>query len=251
MRVDKGWALITGACGGIGSALVKTFLENGYKVIGTDIQPPEQNVSYATRYLELDLKALVASKEHATLALAEIEKITEGVGISALVNNAAVQHLSSLKNIDRQSWQETLAVNLSAPLFLTQALEDSLAKNAGSVVNISSIHATQTKPEFLAYATSKAALSALTRSMAVDLGSSIQVNAIEPAAVATSMLQEGFAGKEQELARLGAYHPIGRIAQPVEVAELALFLCSDSARFIHGECISISGGIDRRLHDPE
>jgi NAD(P)-dependent dehydrogenase (short-subunit alcohol dehydrogenase family) len=69
--------------------------------------------------------------------------------------------------------------------------------------------------------------------------------------VSTPMLEAGFAGEEAKLERLHAYHPVGRIANPEEIAELAVFLCSGSASFIHGECVSISGGIDHRLSDPD
>lgn len=85
----------------------------------------------------------------------------------------------------------------------------------------------------------------------MEVGAKIRINAIEPAAVGTQMLKEGFKGRPDKLDLLHTYHPVGRIAEPAEVAELALFLCSEKARFIHGECISISGGIDRRLYDPE
>jgi NAD(P)-dependent dehydrogenase (short-subunit alcohol dehydrogenase family) len=248
---NKGkWALITGASGGIGSALVDVFLKNGYRVIGTDRHSPTDAASQATQYIQLDLETVATSEEYTAKFCKDIIGLTKGEGIHALINNAAIQHLGTLDCISRSIWQETLNVNLSAPLFLIQALSGSLTKNDGSVVNISSIHATQTKPEFVAYATSKSALSALTRNLAVSIGASIRVNAIEPAAVGTKMLKDGFEGASEKLDDLHAYHPAGRIADPAEIAELALFLCSDNASFIHGECVSISGGINSRLYDP-
>jgi NAD(P)-dependent dehydrogenase (short-subunit alcohol dehydrogenase family) len=120
----------------------------------------------------------------------------------------------------------------------------------GSVVNIASIHAVATKPGFVCYATSKAALVGLTRSMAVDLGPRVRVNAINPAATATPMLLAGFEGKSKELDELAKKHPLERIAQPWEVAKTALFLASPDAAFITGTCLNIDGGIGGRLHDP-
>lgn len=245
------WALTTGANGGIGSALVDVFLTNGYKVIGTDRQPLSDVTSGATEYIQLDLGMVATSAEYTAQACKNIIRLTQGAGIHALINNAAVQHLGTLENFDRNLWQDSLNVNLTAPLFLIQALADSLMKNRGSVVNISSIHANQTKPEFFAYATSKAALSALTRNLAVSIGARLRINAIEPAAVGTKMLKSGFEGAPEKLDKLHSYHPAGRIAEPEEIAELALFLCSEKAGFMHGECVSVSGGINSRLYDPD
>lgn len=250
MIPDEKWAVITGACGGIGSSLVDVFSQNGYLVIGTDKYPSSEVNTTAHKYLQLDLEKIACSSGYAKSACEEMLQIVGKNGIYALVNNAAVQNLAILENVDRKSWNQTLAVNLSAPLFLIQALAFSLTKNEGSVVNISSVHASVTKPEFLAYATSKAALSALTRNLAVSIGANFRVNAIEPAAVATQMLLDGFIGKEENFEMLNQFHPLGRVADPSEVAELALFLCSENAKFITGECVSISGGINRRLYDP-
>ena len=245
------WALITGACGGIGSALASVFSREGYRVIATDRLDPAAVNTAAEFYLQLDLEEIARSETFTGEMSQKILDLTGGAGLKALVNNAAVQNLATLETMSREQWRQTLDVNLNAPLYLIQALAHSLEKNGGSVVNVSSIHANHTKPEFFLYATSKAALSALTRNLAVALGDRIRVNAIEPAAVGTAMLEAGFAGEQEKLEKLRSFHPLGRIARPEEVAELALFLCSDSASFIHGECVSISGGIDRKLCDPE
>jgi NAD(P)-dependent dehydrogenase (short-subunit alcohol dehydrogenase family) len=134
---------------------------------------------------------------------------------------------------------------------MSQLFIDDLKKNSGSIVNISSIHATQTKKEFVAYATTKAALSSLTRNMVLDLGNQVRINAIEPAAIATDMLKAGFIGKEEKFQQLEKYHPIGRVGTPIEVAKLAVFLSSDDAGFVQGACISASGGISGCLSDPD
>lgn len=125
-----------------------------------------------------------------------------------------------------------------------------LEQARGSVINISSIHARLTKAHFVAYATSKAALSGMTRAMAVDLGGRVRVNAIEPAAIATDMLKAGFAGQPEQFALLEACHPQGRIGTPAEVAALALAIADGELRFLHGACVAMDGGISGRLHDP-
>jgi NAD(P)-dependent dehydrogenase (short-subunit alcohol dehydrogenase family) len=121
---------------------------------------------------------------------------------------------------------------------------------AGAVVNIASIHATLTKPEFVAYATSKAALVGMTRDMAVELGKRVRVNAICPGAIDTDMLRAGFEGKEHEFRLLEKAHPTGSIGTPDDVAKLAVFLASPNNAFFTGGVYSIDGAIGARLHDP-
>lgn len=250
MTKNKPWALVTGANGGIGRALVDEFINDGYRVIATDLidigQPKSKNVVN----IQLDLERFVLEETYAKDFVINVDRITEKKGIKALINNAAVQILATTMNLTRRNWQSSLNVNLSAPFFMVQAFLPALEINQGAVVNISSIHATQTKKEFVAYATTKAGLSSLTRNLAIDLGNKVRVNAIEPAAVSTEMLKAGFVGKEDKYKQLEAFHPLERIATPKEVAELAVFLCSNKSTFVHGSCISAAGGISGCLHDP-
>jgi len=246
----KPWALITGANGGIGKALVSEFVQSGYNVIATDILETNDRNHEGIVSIQLDLQKFVLDETYARVFANKIEKTTNSMGLSVLVNNAAVQILNNVKNITRTQWRTSFDVNLSAPFFMVQTFMSDLEKNSGSIVNISSIHATQTKKEFCAYATTKAGLSSLTRNLALDLGNKVRVNAIEPAAVATEMLKAGFDGKDKQYKQLEEFHPLARIAAPKEVAELALFLCSEKARFVHGACISASGGIQGCLLDP-
>jgi NAD(P)-dependent dehydrogenase (short-subunit alcohol dehydrogenase family) len=240
-------AFITGSSGGIGTALCGAFRAAGYHVIGTDIAPTGLGCD---EYLQLDFERLcseAAYREEVNeriLAAAGVEEL------SVLVNNAAVQILGSSEELDAAAWQRTLNVNLVAPFLLGQILLTTLEAARGSILNIASIHASMTKPGFVAYATSKAALVGLTRSMAVDLGRRVRVNAICPAAVATPMLLEGFAGNSAALDQLGAMHPAGRIGTPEEIAAAAVFLASPDAGFITGTVLGVDGGIAARLHDP-
>ncbi len=247
---NKGWALVTGANGGIGKAIATCFADNGYSVIATDITEFTVEAENIVN-VKIDLEQVVQDEVYASSLLDRVNKITEGAGVTALVNNAAIQILGSVENVTRQDWQKSMNVNVSAPFFMTQLFLDSLKANNGAVVNISSIHALQTKRNFVTYATSKGALSSLTRNMAVDLGNAVRVNAIEPAAVSTDMLRAGFEGKEEQFKMLEAFHPIARIATPEEVAQLALFLCSEQSSFIHGACLNATGGIHGCLSDPD
>ncbi|ARM33829.1 SDR family oxidoreductase [Legionella longbeachae] len=249
MRNNKPYVLITGANGGIGQALVLEFLEHGYKIIATDIGNCSVIDSPEIHYLSMDLNQFAIDSDYADNFIKIVQQIVDDKELKALINNAAVQILGSCEEITREQWQKTLNINLSAPFFLSQALLPLLEKAKGSIVNISSIHAQLTKKEFVAYATSKGALSSLTRNMAVDLGPKVRINAIEPAAVETGMLKAGFEGQEEKFKTLSMRHPIERIARPEEVAKLAFFLNSEHAQFITGETLSLSGAIHCRLND--
>lgn len=239
-------ALITGAAGGIGQALCREFKKNGYLVIATDRIEPSGLV--CDRFVKADLQVLCREQGNLQQFVAEVE--IPATGLTVLVNNAAVQILNKTPEISRQNWYDTLEVNLLAPFWLTQAFLPALEKRGGSVINIGSVHAVATKPGFVCYATSKAALVGLTKALAVDLGGRVRVNAVNPAAVATPMLKEGFRGKEDRLAALAEMHPIGRIAEPEEVARAVVFLSSSEASFVTGATFNVDGGILSRLHDP-
>ncbi len=250
MPDKKPHCLITGAGGGIGRALVDVFNEAGYAVIATDRDPQPAGLACA-HYLQIDLARLAGDESYAQQQLTTIRALLEGMGLRALVNNAALQILGGADSLTRGDWRSTLDVNLLAPFLLTQGLLPELEAAKGCVVNIGSIHARLTKKNFVAYATSKAALAGMTRALAVDLGARIRVNAIEPAAIETEMLRAGFAGKPDLHAQLERCHPQQRIGQPEEVARLALAMVDGDMDFLHGACVGLDGGIGARLFDPD
>lgn len=243
----KKFALITGALGGIGQALCSEFRKAGYAVIATDRNP---GPCECDTFIQLDVRHLYSRPSERQRVVAETRSLTGEAGLTVLVNNAATQILNRTDDIRISDWDETIETNLIAPFLLIQSLLPELECANGSVVNVASVHATATKPGFVCYATSKAALVGLTRSLAVDLGPRVRVNAINPAATATPMLLAGFEGKKEQFRELAHMHPMERIAEPSEVAQTAVFLASERASFITGACFSIDGGIGARLHDP-
>jgi NAD(P)-dependent dehydrogenase (short-subunit alcohol dehydrogenase family) len=240
--------MITGAAGGIGGALCYAFKQEGYVVIATDLEPA---AGPADRFINADLNDICEHVEYRNAVVAQLGTAIGGDKLDVLVNNAAVQIVKPVTDINAEDWRKTLNVNVVAPFILIKGLLTYLSNANGSVVNISSIHSTLTKPGFVCYATSKAALSGLTKSAAVELGGKVRVNAINPAATATPMLAAGFKDKESALRELGSMHPLGRIAEPEEIARTAVFLASEKASFINGACLNVDGGISARLHDPE
>ncbi|UFP95980.1 SDR family NAD(P)-dependent oxidoreductase [Gloeobacter morelensis] len=240
--------LITGANGGIGQALCRVFLEADYKVIASDCSEARCPCDAFVRF---DVMRVCQDEDYRAGVLQKVREVLGDQPLSALINNAAVQILGRTEQITASHWHRTLQTNLIGPFLLAQGLLQELERACGSVINIASVHARATKPGFVCYATSKAALVGLTQAMAVDLGGRVRVNAISPAATATPMLLAGFAGNEASLRQLAAMHPTGRIAEPEEVAHLALFLASGRAGSITGASLAIDGGIAVRLHDPE
>ena len=167
-----------------------------------------------------------------------------------MINNAALQIIKPFKDLSTNDFLISHIVNSIAPFSMVKCFEDQLNKSNGSIVNIGSIHSKLTKPGFCAYSTSKASLSGLTRALAVEISKKITINAISPAAVRTEMLVKGFEKYPKKYKDLKDFHPVGRIANPEEIAKLAIFLCIDNPGFITGSEISIDGGIGSRLHDP-
>jgi NAD(P)-dependent dehydrogenase (short-subunit alcohol dehydrogenase family) len=240
--------VITGASGGIGTVLCKVFTDAGYRVLATDRRRGDCSCD---EFFCEDFRHFCDGSSRLAAFVEHCICFTGDAGLHVLINNAAVQILNHVQEIDERQWRETLQTNLLAPFYLTKSLLPQLIKARGSVVNIASIHAVSTKPRFVTYATSKAALVGLTRAMAVDLGPKLRVNAISPAATATPMLISGFEQSATKLAELSAKHPLGRIATAEDVAQAALFLASEAASFISGATLSVDGGISARLHDPD
>ncbi|GAB6113475.1 SDR family NAD(P)-dependent oxidoreductase [Desulfomicrobium salsuginis] len=241
--------LITGITGGIGTALAKVFHDANYSIVGTDRAENSSSLP-CDAYIPMDLEQYAEDETYAASKNLLFRTVFDG-RLDVLINNAAVQILGGADNLTRQDWSTTLRVNLLAPFLLIQHFLPELEAVHGCVVNIGSIHSRLTKKNFVAYATSKAALSGITRALAVDLGPRVRVNTIEPAAIETQILKAGFIKNPRLYAKLESYHPQLRIGSTIEVARLALAIAEGGMDFLHGACIGIDGGISGLLHDPD
>lgn len=240
--------VVTGVSGGIGRALAARFCAAGHSVLGLDrVAPLELN--RGEQFLECDLLRFVREEPYRLAKTEEIRDRVQG-SLHALVNNAALQIVKPIEQISVDEFCSVQEVNLVAPFLLVQSLLSRLEAGGGCVVNIGSIHATQTKPGFSAYAASKAALAGMTRAMAVELGSRVRVNAVAPAAISTPMLVDGFKEKPEAFSRLREMHPVGEIGTVEQVAEVVAFLAEPTMKFLSGSVIGLDGGIFGRLHDP-
>jgi NAD(P)-dependent dehydrogenase (short-subunit alcohol dehydrogenase family) len=240
-------AIVTGALGGIGQFICQTLLEKGYTVIAFDRR---DGTCPCSHFFQCDIQDFHVAPEKVQSVVDQVREISGGK-LDLLVNNAAHQVVKPMEKLEKVDWDVTLSTNLTAAFMLIQTFLSDLEQVKGSVVNVASIHANLTKPGFVAYATSKGGLVALTRALAVELGpKGIRVNAVLPAATETPMLREGFKDDPEGYAELARMHPIGRIAKPEEVAEFIAYLASPQAGFITGSALQIDGGMGGRLHDP-
>jgi NAD(P)-dependent dehydrogenase (short-subunit alcohol dehydrogenase family) len=235
-----GVAVVTGACGGIGAATCALLAERGYDVVGLD---------------RADGADVVVDLADGPGTAAALTAALDGRGVTALVNNAALQVPGGIGDLDDASWQLVLDVNVSAAHRLTQLLAPSLRAHRGAIVNVSSVHAGASTPGMAAYAASKAALLAYTRVAALELAPEVRVNAVLPGAVQTQMLQDGLerfaddeAGRRAAVDRLVSRTPVARVADPREIATVIAFLLdNDQSSFVTGTTIVADGGVSARL----
>ena len=234
--------ILTGASRGIGHATVMRFMQEGWRIItcSRDDVPPEcKRDSNWAHHVVTDL-ADTASVDR---FIAEAGRIIDGQPVHALVNNAAVSPKTEFRerlgclNGDVQAWRDVFELNLFTPLQLSRGFAQALHRGQGSIVNITSIAGHARHPfASSAYSTSKAALSALTREMAVefaDLG--VRVNAVAPGEIETAMI-----GPEYET--LIPRIPMHRMGKPEEVAATVYRLCTADFGYVTGTEIFVTGG---------
>ena len=247
--VKKKYVIITGISGAIGLSLASNFQKKGYSVIGIDIEKPKI-IKYINNFILFNLTNIIDNDIESKILKTKIIKIIGNNILEIIINNAAIQIIKSIDKITTHDFLSTLKVNTLAPFFLVQMFQKNLNLSNGSVINISSIHSKLTKSNFIVYSTSKAALTGLTKAMSIELGSKIRINAVEPAAIDTKMLKDGFFNNKKGFQLLKKLHPTGKIGIPEDIATLCLFLASKEARFINGSIISLDGGISNCLKDP-
>ncbi len=232
--------LLTGASRGIGHATVQRFADRGWRVITCARHAFPEACPWEAGlhdHIQVDL-----CDQEATVAA--LPRIRERLGgrLDALVNNAGISpktpeggRLNTIET-DLATWEQVFQVNFFACVILARGLIDELAAARGAVVNVTSIAGAKVHPfAGAAYATSKAALGALTREMAFDFGPlGVRVNAIAPGEVETDILSPGSRKIAEKL-------PLQRLGRPEEVAEAVYFLCSGRASYISGAEIEVNG----------
>src|SRR6201987_3084853 len=242
MTGDRKVLLLTGPSRGIGHATVKRFSDTGeWRIItcSRDAVPEEcKRDPNWSQHITADL----GNAQDLDRLVAEASTLLDGA-LHALVNNAGVSPKSPTKerlgclNGDLEAWREVFQLNFFTPLMLARGLAAPVARAKGTIVNVTSIAAHAVHPfAGSAYSTSKAALSALTREMAVEFAElGVRVNAVAPGEIETAMLWP-------ETAVLLPRIPLNRLGVPSDVAGTIFFLCNDDAAYVSGSEIFVTGG---------
>lgn len=234
--------ILTGASRGIGHATVKRFSSAGWRVITCSRHAFPENCPWAAGpedHIQVDL----ADPEDTLRAVAEMRERLTGGKLHALVNNAGISPKGEggarmgVLATPMDVWRQVYEVNLFSTVWLAQGLVDELAAAKGAIVNVTSIAGSRVHPfAGAAYATSKAALNALTREMAADFGPlGVRVNAIAPGEIDTAILSPG-------TDKLVETIPLRRLGLPEEVAKTIYFLCTEQSSYVTGTEIHINGG---------
>lgn len=232
--------LITGGTGGIGMAIAKRCVENGARVIIAG-RNPDKLEKVLTK---IDAIPFVLDIQDVVNMKSALNKLTEQCKIDALINNAGLQAGSSFGSTEEIDFDKILGTNLKGTYFFSQVFSNYLIKNGikGNILNISS--ASGNRPAISPYMVSKWGIMGLTEGMAKRLiRYGIVVNGIAPGPVATEML--GLDGKDLNYEKA----PSGRYADPIEIANLAVFMISDMGRMIVGDTVYISGGCGNLTFD--
>ena len=240
-------ALVTGASRGIGAAAARALDAAGARVVLSARSEDALRDVAATMANDPVVVPVDLSDPDAPSSLAEQALAALG-RVDVLVNNAAIAARLETVDTDAALIDELLAVNVRAPLLLIAALIPSMAAGGGgSIVNLSSVSGVVGTPKRAAYAASKGALDAVTRSLAIELGPrAIRVNSVAPGVVDTALWERNKA-VPGVVEQVEAQTPLRRWGQPDDIADVIVFLASDAARFVTGETISADGGMAKTL----
>ena len=226
--------IVTGCSKGIGKAIAQQLCTH-YCVIGIDIMSPEH--LYCKHFHPCDLANSASLLQTISIVLQEHSSFY------ALINNAGMFTYHPLESQSLELWQNVMALNLTAPYLLSQALAPLLSVSQGHIVNIASTRALMSEAGTEPYSASKGGLLALTHALAISLAGKVSVNAICPGWINTD---ESYTPTQEE----NAWHPSGRVGKPNDIAEFVAFLLERNDGFITGSNFVIDGGVSKKMIYP-
>ena len=247
MLLKNKTAVVTGCNRGIGKEIIKSFSKNGATVLACVRKTDEsfnniiQEISLKNhntiKPFELDLNNEEGVLKTATSILSEYKKI------DVLVNNAGIIHTAPFQMTSKKKLKEIFEVNFFSQCLFTQLISKSMIKNkSGSIINISSISAYYGNEGRAAYSSSKAALETYSKTMSRELGKfNVRVNIISPGLINTDMLKNNTS--ENIIADMTKKISLGKIGEPDQIANIALFLASDLSNYITGQNLKVDGGM--------
>jgi glucose 1-dehydrogenase len=244
-------AIVTGSSKGIGRAIVLAFARsNSYAVVVVNARKRDEAEIVAKEVRDIgncDSIAIAADVSQEADCIRLIEEAVSHYGrIDVLVNNAGIQQDVPFEDTSIEVWQKIIGVDLTGPFVCSrEAVKHMLNQNpkGGCIINISSVHQIIPKPHYLPYATSKAGIEMMTKTMALELAQdNIRVNAVAPGAIETDMNQE-LKDDKTELNKVLSRIPLRRIGTPDEIANMVEFLASDKASYVTGSTFFVDGGM--------
>ncbi len=230
-------ALVTGASRGIGRAIAARLLVDGWAVINLDNEPPEVEPDLGDRWVEVDLDSVEATKN-------ALRDVLLDSSVSALVNNAAIGRMSALDDTSVKDFDESVAVNMRAPMLCAQAVIPGMkARGFGRIVNIAS-RAHLGKELRTSYAATKGAMVSMTKVWALELAPhGVSVNAIAPGPIRTALFERANPPDNPRTRQIIDAIPVGRLGEPEDVANTVSFFLDKRAGFVTGQVLYVCGGI--------
>lgn len=248
MRYYNKVALVTGAAGGVGQTLVRKLADEGAAVVLSDLA--EEKTSRLAQEIRdrqgraVHLAGDIRDPEHCGKLVELAEK--EFGRLDIVANNAGIIPRGTILETTDDMWHTALDVNLTAMFYICRAAIPLMKANGGTIINTSSVWGVYPGPGHIAYCTSKGAVASFTKSLGRDHApDGIRVNAVCPHEINTPMLRSGFERRgldpQSAVDDLGRTVPLGRVAEPEDIADVILFLASDESRYIAGETIEVTG----------
>ena len=247
MRLADKVALVTGAAQGIGLACARAFAREGARVLITDVNHEagkREALRLAAEGFTVSFAACDVSRK-AEVERAVAAAVNEFGRLDVLVANAGIVHAAEFLDLEEADFDRVIAVNLKGIFLAGQAAARQMVKQGGggAIVNMSSVNAILAIPNQVPYVVSKGAINQLTKVMSISLAAhGIRVNAIGPGTILTELARTAVLGNREAERKILSRTPLGRMGEPGEVAEVAVFLASDAASYVTGQTIYPDGG---------